>query len=64
MRTRAEIEAALEAADWKMTEGPTRTTTGWKATIQRGTAWVLSTGSTELDVLEDLLRAAQAKGVW
>lgn len=61
MRTRDELEAALNAAGWKLIDGPTRTASGWKATIQRGTASKLTTGQTALGVLEDLLRAVQAK---
>lgn len=61
MRTRYDIEAAIEALGWKLSDGPTRIPGGWKATIQRSTASVLATGSTDLGVLEDLLRSAQAK---
>ena len=61
MRTRDEIEAELDALGWRITDGPTRTPGGWKATIQRGTASVLATGATEIGVLEDLLRSAQAR---
>lgn len=62
MRTRDELETALNAAGWKVIGGPSQTSGGWKATIQRGTASMLATDSTELGVLEDLLRSVQAKG--
>jgi hypothetical protein len=61
MRTRDEIEAALAALGWQLYDGPRRTAGGWKATIQRGTASKLATCSTELGVLEDLLRSVQVR---
>jgi hypothetical protein len=61
MRTRDDLERALLSLGWKLIDNPTRTPGGWKATIQRGTASKLATGSTELGVLEDLLRAVQAQ---
>jgi hypothetical protein len=61
MRTRDELEAALDAARWKLIDGPRQTSGGWKATIQRGTASKLATGSTEIGVLEDLLRSVQVR---
>lgn len=60
MRTRAEIEAEIEAADWKLTAGPTRTAYGFKATIERGSVSVIEAGSEERELLESLLRYAQA----
>jgi hypothetical protein len=56
--TRPKLEAALHSLGWKL-EGPTQTASGWKATIQRGTASMLQTGPTAEQVLEDLLRSAQ-----
>ncbi len=60
MRTREEVVAALVALGWTIT-GPTRTVYGWKATIQRGSVSILLTGPTEIGVLEDLLRSAEAR---
>ena len=60
MRTLPEIEAALHALGWTIV-GPTRTSGGYKATIQRGSVSALATGSTEAGVLEDLLRAAESR---
>ena len=60
MRTRDELEAALHALGWRVIDTPTRTAAGWKATIQRGTASKLATGSTAIGVLEDLLRSVDA----
>jgi hypothetical protein len=57
-----ELEAELQVLGWKLIDGPTRTSGGWKATIQRGTASMLTTGATEVGVLEYLLRSAQAEG--
>jgi hypothetical protein len=62
MRTRDEIEAELERLGWRITAGPTQTPAGWKVTGQYGTASVPLTDSTELGVLEDLLRYAQRRG--
>jgi len=59
-RTRDELEAALHALGWQITEGPTQIDTGWKATIQRGTSSTWLAGSTEVGVLEELLRYAEA----
>jgi hypothetical protein len=61
MRTRDELERALLSLGWKLIDSPTRTPSGWKATIQRGTASKLATGSTELGVLEDLLRSVEVR---
>ncbi|HWU87633.1 MAG TPA: hypothetical protein VN253_10185 [Kofleriaceae bacterium] len=60
MKTRADLEAALTDLGWQVI-GPTRTAGGWKATIQRGSVSMLVAGSTEIDVLEDLLRSAEAR---
>ena len=62
MRTRDEIGTALAGLGWRVIDGPTRTAGGYKATIQRGTASVMTTGATEIGVLEDLLRSAEARG--
>jgi hypothetical protein len=61
MRAQRELEEELHRLGWSL-EGPTRTPGGWKATIKRGTTSMLATGSTELEVLEDLLRDAHAHG--
>lgn len=61
MKTHAEIEAALHALGWTITSGPSRTASGWKATMAKGTSTVLMTGWTKLNVLEDLLREAQKR---
>jgi hypothetical protein len=53
-RTQKEFAAALRALGWEL-DGPTRTSAGWKATIQRDGVSVLSTGSKPEEVLEDLL---------
>jgi hypothetical protein len=58
VRTRREIEAALHRLGWQL-DGPHRTSGGWKASIRRGTASALATGSTEEEVLEALLRDAE-----
>ncbi|HWU88956.1 MAG TPA: hypothetical protein VN253_16935 [Kofleriaceae bacterium] len=60
MRTVGDIRVALGVLGWEII-GPTRTAGGWKATIQRGSVSMLVTGSTEIDVLEDLLRSAEAR---
>jgi hypothetical protein len=57
MRIRDEIEAL----GWMVIAGPTQTSGGWKATIQRDTVSVLATGSTAIGVLEDLLRSAEER---
>jgi hypothetical protein len=59
--TREEIERALYRLGWRVTEGPTRTPGGYKATIARITASKLATGSTEIGVLEDLLRSVEER---
>ena len=64
MRTEKEIEAELRALGWSL-EGPTRTPSGWKATIQRSdpTAYIgESTSSSIEELLESLLRRAKAHG--
>ena len=62
MRSRDELEAALDAAGWKLIDGPRLIIdTGWRATIRRGTASKQATGHTALGVLEDLLRSAQER---
>lgn len=58
VRTQSELEAALHSLGWEI-DGPKRTPSGWKATIQRGTVWILLTGPTPEQVLEVLLRYAQ-----
>ena len=58
MSTQRELEAALHSLGWKL-DGPKKTSGGWKATIQRGTASILMTGPMAEQVLEDLLRCAQ-----
>jgi hypothetical protein len=60
MRTRDELERALHALGWELIHAPMRTPNGWKATIRRGTASKLATGSTAIGVLEDLLRSVDA----
>lgn len=59
MSARHEPEAALHSLGWKL-EGPRQTAGGWKATIQPGAISILQTGPTAEQVLEDLLRSAQA----
>jgi hypothetical protein len=58
MRTQGELEATLRSLGWAL-DGPRRTPSGWKATIQRGDYSILITGSIAERVLEDLLLAAQ-----
>lgn len=60
MRTRDELEAALEAAGCELIDSPRRVDGGWKATIRRGTAAKSAIGSTAIGVLEDLLRLVEA----
>ena len=62
MRTQKEIEAELNALGWSL-EGPTRTPSGWKATIQRSDPKIYiseSTSSPIEEMLESLLRSARA----
>ena len=47
---RDQIEAALDRLGWRVTDGPTRTTSGWKATIQRGTASMLAMMGSVADI--------------
>lgn len=63
MRTHDEIEAELNALGWKVTVGPSRTSTGWKATMQRSNASgsVQMTGWTKLSLLENMLLHAQER---
>ena len=60
MRTRDELESALNAQGWKLVDGPHKVHDGWRATIQRGTTSVPMTGRSEISTLEDLLRFAEA----
>jgi hypothetical protein len=60
VRTERELEVALHALGWNL-DGPRRTAGGWKATIQRGTVTVLSTGSKPEEILETLLRDAEER---
>jgi hypothetical protein len=62
LRTRDELEAALNALGWTIVTGPTQTANGWKATMRRGTANVPMTGLEELDLLAEMLRFAQMRG--
>jgi len=61
MKTHDEIESELHALGWEITAGPSRTSTGWKATMRKGTASVQLVGWTKLSLLEDMLRAAQRR---
>jgi hypothetical protein len=61
VKPRAEIKVALEALGWTMTDGPTPTSGGYKATIQRENESMLTFAATEMEVLEDLLKRAQAR---
>jgi hypothetical protein len=61
VRTRDALEAALDAAGWKLIDGPKPIAGGWKAMIRRGATATSLTASTELCVLEDLLRSAQER---
>lgn len=56
IKAQKELEAALCVLGWEL-DGPKRTSGGWKATIRRGTASVLVTASTQVQVLEELLRS-------
>ena len=58
--TREEIEAKLAALKWTL-DGPRQTVYGFKASIQRGSVTIIVTGSTEIGVLEDLLRDAEKR---
>jgi hypothetical protein len=58
--TRDELEAALHALGWRITDGPTQIATGWKATMGRGTLSTWAANDTEIGVLEELLRYAEA----
>lgn len=60
MRTQRELEDALLALGWTL-DGPKRTSSGWKATIARGTLSILVNGRTVEQVLEDLLLYAQKR---
>jgi hypothetical protein len=60
MRTRDELENALDALGWKLVDDPREIPGGWWATIQRGTATVSTTGRSKTSALEDLLRLAEA----
>jgi hypothetical protein len=62
LRTRDELEAALNALGWTIVTGPTQTANNWKATMRRGTANVPMTGLEELDLLKEMLRFAQMRG--
>jgi hypothetical protein len=66
VKTRAEIEAALEALGWRLTNGPRQTSAGWRATIERGNESLLLTtfAPTEMVVLDDLLKRARARAPW
>lgn len=61
MRTRDELENALDAAGWKLVDGPREIPGGWWAAIQRGTASASTTGRSAISTLEDLLRLAEAR---
>jgi len=63
MRTRDELENTLDAAGWKLVDGPREIPGGWWATILRGTASVSTTGQSAISTLEYLLRLAEA-GTW
>ena len=54
-----QLEGALHAAGWKLIDGLREVPSGWRATIQRGTAAVSATGRPAIRVLADLLRSAQ-----
>jgi hypothetical protein len=60
VRTQLELETALWLLGWKL-DGPKKTAGGWKATIERGDTSITTTGKTELEVLEDLLRSAEQR---
>lgn len=60
VRTAREFEDALHSLGWRL-DGPTRTSGGWKATIQRGALSMLETGRTPDQVLEGLLLYAQER---
>ena len=62
LRTRDELEAALNALGWTIVTGPTQTDHGWKATMRRGTANVPMTGLEEIQLLQEMLRFAQLRG--
>ena len=56
MKTHDEIESELHALGWEITAGPSRTSTGWKATMRKGTSSVPMGDWTKLGLLEDMLR--------
>ena len=60
MKTRAEIEAALDVLDWKLIDGPRLTSEGWRGTIARGSLLFTTFAPREEQILPDLLRRAQA----
>ena len=61
MRTRDGFENVLNAIGWNLVDGPRKVVEGWRATIQRGTVSVSTTGQSEISVLEELLRSAEAR---
>ena len=60
MKTRAEIEAALDALGWKLIDGPRQTSEGWRGTIERGSLLMTTFAPREEQILPDLLRRAEA----
>ena len=60
-RTHEQMEAKLHDLGWRITAGPSRTFSGWKATMQHGSSSILMTGRTKLGVLEDMLRHGQKR---
>ena len=61
MRTRGELESALNDLGWQLVDGPRRVHDGWRATIRRGTASASTTGRSEIGAIEELLRSAEAR---
>jgi hypothetical protein len=59
-KTQAELTAELISFGWQLV-GPTQTPSGWKVSAKCGNVSLLVTGSTEIAVLEVLVRDAKAR---
>ena len=59
MKTRAEIEAALDVLGWALIDGPRQTSEGWRGTIARGSLLYSTLAPREEQILPDLLKRAE-----